>query len=450
MSGSDVIVVGSGLLGATVARRLTEHGRHVLLVERGRTFEEPPGAHVRNGSELRDDPDAHFPTIDRYFDYLDIDAPPERLPGAFVTKIYGGISVTWTNNCPRPVAGVDRPELLEDEGWGLRFEAAERYLQVRNDQFDDSVRQREMTDRLGPSLTGKGRTLTNLPLSGHREDIEHIHYVAPADVLEPVCDDVDVLTGRVDEVVVDGWGASGVRVDGDTYEAADVVIAAGAVETPAVLWRSGLQPPALGRYLSFHPVLIAQLVLTSEFCAGPGEPDAVPRLGIPPTVERPWFTMLLRDTNPLPVDPNDGIDPNRLCEVQIFAPVDPHPDNRMTFDDEGVTGFDVPLRADDRVRSRAIERDAEELCHRVGRFRAGGEPAWAPFGTPHLMGSCRMGFADDGTSVADIDGRVWGTDNLYLATTGLIPNRLAVNPTLTAVALSLGAADAIEADSDSR
>ena len=48
-------------------------------------------------------------------------------------------------------------------------------------------------------------------------------------------------------------------------------------------------------------------------------------------------------------------------------------------------------------------------------------------GFAHVMGTCRMGDNDDGTCVTDRFGRVWGTDNLYLATVGLIPTPLAVN-----------------------
>ena len=62
-------------------------------------------------------------------------------------------------------------------------------------------------------------------------------------------------------------------------------------------------------------------------------------------------------------------------------------------------------------------------------------------GFAHVMGTCRMGVVDDGTSVTDGFGEVWGTRGLYLATVGVIPTALAVNPTLTAAALALRSAD---------
>ena len=59
----------------------------------------------------------------------------------------------------------------------------------------------------------------------------------------------------------------------------------------------------------------------------------------------------------------------------------------------------------------------------------------------HVMGTCRMGAVDDGTSVTDGFGEVWETRGLYLATVGVIPTALAVNPTLTAAALALRSVD---------
>jgi choline dehydrogenase-like flavoprotein len=52
-----------------------------------------------------------------------------------------------------------------------------------------------------------------------------------------------------------------------------------------------------------------------------------------------------------------------------------------------------------------------------------------------------MGAHDDGTSVTDPTGMVWGVEGLHLATNGLIPTRLAVNPTLTTAALAVRAAE---------
>jgi choline dehydrogenase-like flavoprotein len=90
----------------------------------------------------------------------------------------------------------------------------------------------------------------------------------------------------------------------------------------------------------------------------------------------------------------------------------------------------------------AVVADQHRLADHLGRFRAGVEPQWMDLGFAHVMGTCRMGAVDDGNSVTDGFGRVWGgTDNVYLATVGLIPTALAVNPTLTAAALAIRTVD---------
>ena len=61
----------------------------------------------------------------------------------------------------------------------------------------------------------------------------------------------------------------------------------------------------------------------------------------------------------------------------------------------------------------------------------------------HYQGSVRMGPFDDGTSVCDTDGRVWGTRNVYVAGNGVIPTATACNPTATSVALAVRSARAL-------
>lgn len=60
----------------------------------------------------------------------------------------------------------------------------------------------------------------------------------------------------------------------------------------------------------------------------------------------------------------------------------------------------------------------------------------------HVMGTVMMG-DDAKTSVTNHEGRTWDHDNLFLATTGLLPSSSVLNPTLAGIALGLRTADII-------
>jgi choline dehydrogenase-like flavoprotein len=433
-----IVVVGSGPIGAVVARRFSEAGEKVTLLEAGQPISDPPGSHVRNQVRIQQDPDAYFSEIAGYLQYFDEAAPPAGLPGASTTTAAGGQGVLWTNNCPRPAA-FERWPVMPDLEWDRYLGDAERYLDVHDGTFDASVRQRCIVERLRDRLAEDGREIVGQPMAGGLLDPTTIHYVASHDILAGT--GVSIRTAEVRRIVVDAQRASGVELAcGERVDADVVVVAAGAFDTPVLLYRSGLASPALGTHLTYHPVLFAQVILDESLCRGDGY-DIPPRLQIPPATAAPWNTMILRDTCPAPAAPPDvEVASNRLVEIQSFCPVDNHPDNTMVIGDEGPR-FDVPLRASDRVRMDAVVADQRRLAAGLGRFRSGMESAWLDLGFAHVMGTCRMGAVDDGTSVTDGFGRLWGMQGLYLATVGVIPTALAVNPTLTAAAIAIRSVD---------
>jgi choline dehydrogenase-like flavoprotein len=61
-------------------------------------------------------------------------------------------------------------------------------------------------------------------------------------------------------------------------------------------------------------------------------------------------------------------------------------------------------------------------------------------GVAHQAGTCRFG-RDPATSVANADCRAHELDNLYIADTSVFPSIGAVNPALTAMAISLRLGD---------
>jgi hypothetical protein len=161
-------------------------------------------------------------------------------------------------------------------------------------------------------------------------------------------------------------------------------------------------------------VLVAQVVLDDALVHDDDVKDYPPRLMLPPDADHPWHIMVLLDTNPLvPAAPDDRIDDHRLVEIQAFCPIDPQARNRI---DPATGSFEVERSELDVRRMDETKRNVDTIVAALGRPR---------------------------DSVADGFGRVHGLEGLWLATVGLIPTRVAVNPTLTGVALAVRTAVAI-------
>jgi choline dehydrogenase-like flavoprotein len=444
----DVIVTGSGPLGAVVARRCREGGASVLLIEEGGPISEPAGTHVRNASRFTDNPDSYLPAIAPFLSYFNNSVGDSGLPGACVTSAYGGQGVLWTNNCPRPTPGLELDDQLSANHWSYLLDVAESYLGVTSNQFDTSVRQRKITECLSALLADTGRSILPQAIAGHVAGPAHsrIHWNATVDILGPVEGGIERRRAKVARLSTLGTAVTGVELaHGECLNARTVVVAAGAIGSPMLLHASGIRPSALGRYLTYHAVLISQVVLNPEFCAAGNGADLVPRLWIPPTAAAEWNTMVLRDVNPLvPSGLDLHVDENRLVEIQSFCPVDVREENAMRMGDDGTVSFEVHLSAADQDRAQRVLDDQRQLAGLIGRFRHGCEPQWMMKGFAHMMGSCRMG-EDVATSVVDANARVHGYDNLFLATVGVLPSRVIVNPTLTGAALAVRTADAVVA-----
>jgi len=103
----DVLVVGSGPLGITVARRLAEWGLQVIVLEAGSAITDPPGSHLRNQPGIRQDTDGYFAAIEQYLQPVTDSVKRADLPGAADSSLVGGQGILWTNNCPRFERWVD-------------------------------------------------------------------------------------------------------------------------------------------------------------------------------------------------------------------------------------------------------------------------------------------------------------------------------------------------------
>ncbi len=444
----DCIIIGSGPVGIAAAIRMAARGMQVLVLEAGKSITNPAGSHFRNKPVFHKDPDSYFAAIDPYLKPVG-SSQNSTLPGLADSSLYGGQGVIWTNNCPR-AAAFERWTSLTPEEWDRRFEEAENALQVNPHPTEASQTGKAVKNRLQHILE-TDREVRGLPFSGKVSHTGHTYFNAPWDMISTAGKKIQGrLTVRsqirVQRIIHENGRVTAVEITEDTTKTSQLstkllLVAGGALGTPRLLHNSDIKPYALARGFSFHALLFGQLVLKANLTSSKGEMDLPPRLWIPPTIHKPWHIQILRDTFPIPT--SEVVEnPHRILEFQVFLPIEYQDQNHLEFTDKDRVKAQFEFSNQDRARMKAVEQDVDQLARQLGHWRGGGEPVWVPHGTAHLSGTCRMDH-DDWEGVANGDGLVHGFQNLYLASVGVIPKPLAVNPTLTAVALALNTADVI-------
>ncbi|WP_273692111.1 GMC family oxidoreductase [Ketogulonicigenium vulgare] len=137
----------------------------------------------------------------------------------------------------------------------------------------------------------------------------------------------------------------------------------------------------------------------------------------------------------------------RFVDVSTVFEMLPHPENRLQphatrKDALGIPTLSINYDIDDYVKA-AVPVVKEDYANFVRIM--GGEVIEDDTGfqnRDHIMGTVIMG-DDPATSVVNGECRTWDHDNLFLATTGVIPASGLINPTLTAVALAIRSAQII-------
>lgn len=483
---SDVLVIGSGLLGASVARMVREArpDATVTMVAGGPRMGAVPGQH------LHDSPDealrrrfAAGAAVNQQNLYAGADRTtsaavsrhdltaglygieavgngPGDLPGAAVAWNEGGMGVHWAAGTPPPF-GDEVPVMVDDEFWPADLRRAQTLLGVGVDAFPGDDRSAAILRVLSEQLGGHGAAAPQrMPMAIARRPDGVLVRTGPNRIWPPLADHSDPGFTLLDATVCTGLAHRDGRVEGaflsslrdgsDTLvRARQVVVAADALRTPQLLFASGIRPPALGRFLNEHAFLSGAVIVTPEMLGlppwaadAPSSPDEpfrhalwVPYRGS----ERPFHGgVLCRPTS-------DGPAGSLLVTLSWYVPADVSADNRMVFadDDDDATGlprFSVRFTRSDADTRRTAEATA--VLHRVALALTDGRSdtpcaLLEPGSSLHYTGTVRMSAADDGTGVCDPTGRVWGFDNLYLAGNGVIPSALAANSTLTAVAVAV-------------
>jgi choline dehydrogenase-like flavoprotein len=486
MDDADIIIVGSGMGGATLAAGLAPTGLKVLILERGQR--------LVDSAEARD-PVAIFAR--GHFRPAETWLTPEGVrfnPGNYAcvggnSKFYGAVMLRYRASDFAPVRHIGGTT----PGWPFDYDTlapwydrAEALYSVRGDPGHDPteppraapyphppVPHEPAIADLDRRLRGAGLHPSPLPLA---LDLDRWLARAPTpwdafpdttggklDAETAALDlalrhpNVRLQTGvRVERLEVTGDRVTGLSTSAGRFGAPRVVLAAGAVHTAALLLRSATES---------HPRGLANR--SDQVGRNFMNHNASALLALSPRRNRSVYQKTLQINDWYLTGGPEG---EPLGNVQLLGRVSapilaaqsglPRPIAKLIADhaiDFYVMSEDLPqsesrvtLRGEDIVLDwRRSNWEAHlALVSRLKRaLRRAGFPVllWKPFdrSTPsHQCGTARLG-EDPAASVTDPFGRTHDHPDLWICDASLLPTSAAVNPSLTIAALALRQADRI-------
>jgi choline dehydrogenase-like flavoprotein len=286
-----------------------------------------------------------------------------------------------------------------------------------------------------------------------------------------------IVTGAtVRRVVVDGGRVRGVEVEISTpsgtetrrIQADRVILAAGALHTPAILLRSGLTHNDLGRNLCLHPTVgvagrYAKAMNGWEGSIMSSYTDAFAWLDGPWGVRietapiypgllasaLPWnsaqghrqdldliektaaFIVLTRDRSGGKVVLDRMGDPKihyRISDPDLAMLITGVVETARMHLAAGAESILFPHSERKVLAAHGGEERIADLAREI--FTWGWRPGLFPLFSAHQMGTCRMG-GNVESSPVDLEGRVRGVEGLYVSDASLFPEAAGVNPALT-------------------
>jgi choline dehydrogenase-like flavoprotein len=294
---------------------------------------------------------------------------------------------------------------------------------------------------------------------------------------------VEVERGQVAGVHARVRGATGVPLD-LTIRAPRVVVCAGGLESPALLQRSGIELPELGRNLYLHPTTgVAavyearvepwlgppQTVVSSELARADGNfgvrletaPVHPGLLGFaaPWTCARDYRRLMQRAEalSAIIVLARDRVGGSVRArrDGSIAIRYRPGASERALLARGVAAAVRIHVAAGARevhtLHTRGLSfapsaagapRDVDRFCDRVLAERV--DANWMLLFSAHQMGTCRMG-REPRSAVCDETGAVFGVRGLYVADASAFPASSGVNPMLTVMALARCVARAVTA-----
>lgn len=486
----EVLIVGSGIMGASVAaevRRLRPETR-ILMLEAGPVLGAVPAQHLHDVADEyeRASYNAHvaagvqslyvgastagdFPGLAAaapgLYGFSALGNTAEQMPAAASAWNVGGMGSHWTAACPTPW-GTEIPSFVSSDEWDEDFVRARALLRVGTGLFGPTPAGaavlRALDARFGP-VSAPSRHPQIMPMAVSGASAGGRRRTDPGVIFPELVtgsDRFELAPGTlVRRILRDGDRVTGVEVksaDGAhrTVGADAVVVCADALRTPQLLFASGIRPPALGRHLNEHAFVTGRVFVEPETLG-------VDKVPVPERGEWMSDSLWIPHSGPtqpfhwqVSVGPLYSDDLTRAIAmsvgISVYVPTEVRPESRIEFSDTDTDATGMPrahieydyTEADRELIERAHAEQAHAFAAVAGESARADSLLLPPGSSLHYSGTVRMGAADDGTSVTDPDGRVWGVEGLHLAGNGVLPTAVVANVTPAGVVTAVRAARA--------
>jgi long-chain-alcohol oxidase len=471
----DVVIVGSGAGGGTAAGVLAKAGLDVIVVEAGGYYSEEDF----DGAEL----DGY---VRLYLGGGGVPTPDQSI-GLLAGHCLGGgttVNYTWCFRPPDHVRADWKDRFGLDDWAGADFDeslnAVWDRIHVNSENSMPSLRDERF--REGLAKLGWDSQVMQRNVQGCSEEIcGHCHYGCQIGAKQTTTktwlqDAYEkgariVVNAPVEKVLIEGGEAKGIEAktaDGHrlTVRARAVAAAAGALNTPALLVRSGLDNPNVGKNLMIHPVLLVWAMFEEEIL--------------------PWTGVFGSTFCDEFLDMGEGYGVKYMhasahpSDLAVFAPWRGASDHAELMQSLRYTGgFGILQRAreagevavgddglatpiwhlsdfDREIMRKGLDGIAQILeaggarrmytSHagwvsydpgnggREQMLKAADDYGWGPaqvtLGSFHLMGTAHMS-GNRESSVCDSTGEAWDARNLFVVDGAVLPTALGVNPMVT-------------------
>jgi choline dehydrogenase-like flavoprotein len=488
---ADVVVIGSGAGGGVVAGELARAGKRVIVLEKG--------GYNYEGN----------------FTWQEAQAMPELFlkRGALSTKdlgvimlagstLGGGTVVNWMTSFRTP----DHVLTEWDQRSGLRecftspqlqqsFAAVEQRISVNTEHSQHNRQNQLLFD--GAAALGYHAGVTPRNAIGCEQRCGSCNfgcrYGCSQSTMKTYLQDAYdhgtriIVNCSVDKVLLENGRAVGVKAGMNdvqtgkthsvTVRAGVVVVAAGALYSPMILLRSGLENPHIGHHLHLHPTAISVGVYPEKVYAWQGVLQSAYSgqfmrldgnygytLEVAPThpglfgLATPWYSARnyrdemttaahLASVIILTRDKGEGsVTMDRAGEPIVNYVVSTY-DRKHLLDGlrQGTrihfaAGADRVISLQNKPTSLWRSSDESSQKQQMRKFdrlieRHGLAANRIVLFSAHQMGTCRIG-ADAKTSVVDEHQRVHGVKGLFVCDSSVFPNACGVNPMLSIMALA--------------